>query len=72
MYIEFDTQNIAIRLCELAEPNTKKFLSLSNIKEIERALYHLKTIAENEYNQDYFRTLLKVLKSISELDYLED
>jgi hypothetical protein len=71
MYIEFDTQYIAIRLCELADPN-KKFLSLSNIKEIEKALYHLKTIAENEYNQEYFRTLLKVLKSISTIDYLED
>lgn len=72
MYIDFDTQQVAVCLCELADPNKKKFLSLTNIKEIERALYHLKTIAENEYNQEYFRTLLKVLKSISTLDYLED
>lgn len=72
MYIEFDTQHVAVRLCELADPNNKKFLSLSNIKEIERALYHLKTIAENEYNSDYFRELIKVLDAICNFDYLED
>ena len=72
MYIDINTEYIAVYLCQLADPNNKKFLKLSTIKEIERALYHLKTIAENEYNQEYFRTLLKVLKNISELDYLED
>ena len=65
MYIEFDTEYIADFLCKLA-------MREKDTKEIEEALYHLKAIAQNEYNEENFRTLLKVLKSISELDYLED
>lgn len=72
MCIDFDTQSAAVRLCEMADPNTKKFLSLSNIREIDMALYHLKAMAENEYNSDYFITLVKVLSAICEYDYLED
>ena len=72
MHIEFNTQNIAVCLCELADPNTKKFLSLSNIREIERALYHIKTLAENEYNPPYFEKLLKILENICKYEYLED
>ena len=65
MYIEFDIEYIAEFLGKLA-------MREKDTKEIEKALYHLKTIAENEYNQYYFRTFLKVLKSISSIDYLED
>ena len=72
MYIEFDTQSVAVRLCELADPNNKKFLTLTKIREIERALYYLKAIAQNEYNDDYFREFIKVLNAICSLDYLED
>lgn len=65
MYIEFDIEYIAEFLGKLS-------MREKDIKEIEKALYHLKTIAENEYNQDYFRIFLKVLKNISNIDYLED
>lgn len=32
------------------------------INELIDALYHLKTVAQNEYNQDYFRTLWNCLQ----------
>lgn len=72
MNIDINIENVAVCLCQLADPNNKKFLKFSTIKEIERVLYHLKTIAENPYNDDYFRTLLKVLENITKYDYLED
>ena len=31
------------------------------INDIENALYYLKTVCENEYNHDYFRTFYKCL-----------
>lgn len=33
-------------------------------KELESALYNIKTIAENEYNKDYWRTLYNALQKI--------
>lgn len=33
-------------------------------KELENALYNIKTIAENEYNKDYWRTLYNALQKI--------
>ena len=34
------------------------------INQLIDALYHLKTVAQNEYNQDYFRTLWNCLQQI--------
>lgn len=34
------------------------------IAELENAMYQLKAMAENEYNQDYWRTLWNCLKRI--------
>lgn len=34
------------------------------IAELENAIYYLKTVAENEYNKDYFRLLYNVLQMI--------
>lgn len=65
MYIDFDTQEQAEFLCKLA-------MREKDTKEIEKALYHIKAIAQNKYNDEYFRTFLKVLKSISNIDYLEN
>lgn len=32
--------------------------------ELENALYYIKTIAENEYNKEYFRTLYRILENL--------
>lgn len=32
--------------------------------ELEEALYTIKTLAQNEYNKDYWRTLYKVLENL--------
>ena len=34
------------------------------IAELENALYYIKTICENEHNQNYFRTFYKILERI--------
>jgi len=34
------------------------------IADLENALYHLKTVCENEHNQNYFRTFYKILERI--------
>lgn len=65
MYIEFDIQGTAEYLAALAQTEEQ-------IPEIEKALYHLKAIAENKYNDEYFRTFLRMLIKITEFDYLED
>lgn len=65
MHIDFDVENVSRTLCKMA-------MLENDTREIEKALEHLKAIAQNEYNQDYFRTLTKVLSTICEYDYLED
>lgn len=34
------------------------------IAELEKALYHLKTVCENEHNKEYFRILYRILEKI--------
>jgi len=52
----------------------EKLANLTGIKnpddyeQLESALYHLETIAENEFNLDYFRVLYNVLYKLSNLD----
>ena len=58
---EFDTEATAEALCKLA--NTTDNLTLD---ETEKALYHLKSMAMNKYNKDYFRTLAAVLHLLTE------
>ena len=65
MYIEFNPEYVAETLCKMA-------MLENNIKETEKALYHIKAIAENPYNDEYFRTFIKVLDSICNIDFLED
>lgn len=35
------------------------------INDLENAIYYLKTIAKNEYNQEYFRTFYNVLQCLN-------
>lgn len=55
------SEEIAKRICELAYGNNT---DLERYNEIEKAIYYLKCVAENEYNSDYFRTCYKTLEKI--------
>lgn len=45
----------------------EKFDKLND--EVEKGLFYLKACAENEYNNDYFRVLIRVLNKIIDFDY---
>ena len=65
--IEKFPDEIANKLFELAkdmdfqdyEEEKKQILS-----DLENALYYLKAVAENPYNNEYFRTLYRILENI--------
>jgi len=38
-------------------------------EQVELGLYYLKACAENQYNKDYFRALIRVLNKIMDFDY---
>ena len=38
-------------------------------EEVEKGLFYLKTCAENSYNYDYFRVLIRTLNKIMDFDY---
>lgn len=62
MYIiENWEEEIAKRICELAYGDNT---DLEEYNEIEKAIYYLKCVAENEYNSDYFRICYKTLEKI--------
>ena len=73
MNINFDTEYTAKRLVSLALPNDHESspLACKYVQETKKALHYLKTVAENEYNDDFFRNFIKVLKNICIYDYLE-
>jgi len=55
----------------------EKLIQLSNLEQVqeikedlEKALSHLKAVAQNEYNSDYFRTFYNVLSIISGFECL--
>ena len=64
MYINFNVEYVSDTLCKMARLE-------NNINDVEKALEHIKAIAQNEYNPEYFRTLVEVLSTICEYDYLE-
>ena len=55
---------IANTLCNMAFDCPDKDV----VKQCEDALYQLKTIAENPYNFDFYRTLYKVLQTVTRND----
>lgn len=64
---EKSTQEIAENLYELSKDMDYMDYEEekeSVINELENALYHIKTIAQNEHNQEYFRTLYNILQRI--------
>lgn len=64
---EKDTQEIALKIYELSKDmdfSDYEEEKEKEISEIEQCLYHLKTIAKNEHNQDYFRTFYNALQKL--------
>lgn len=64
---EKSTQEIAENLYELSKD--MDYMDYEEEKEsvindLENALYHIKTIAQNEHNQEYFRTFYNILQRI--------
>ena len=64
---EKTTQEIAEKLYELSKD--MDYMDYEEEKEnvindLENALYYIKTISQNEYNQDYFRTFYNILQRI--------
>ena len=58
---------------DLNEPdgvNTEDMEKFDKLKEeVEKGLFYLKTCAENSYNYDYFRVLIRTLNKIMDFDY---
>lgn len=52
--------NLAKEMDSLDYEETKE----KELEDIENFLYHLKTIAKNKYNKEYFRTFWNLLQSI--------
>lgn len=61
MYSLVDTKRMANKLCSMA-----KEVGTDDIDNVENALYHIKTICQNELNADFYRSLFRVLIDICE------
>ena len=64
---ERSAEEVAERLYELAKD--MDYMDYEDEEEqikadIENVIYHLKAIAQNEYNADYFRTFYNILQRI--------
>lgn len=57
----YDTDEISKVLCNLAMENPDADI----IAECDEAIFHLKAIAQNPYNKEYFRTLFRVLEILT-------
>ena len=81
---DIDTQELSEYLCCLAlgitdkadlldipdSVGAEKMDNFDKLNEqVELGLYYLKACAENEYNNDYFRALIRVLNKIMDFDY---
>ena len=62
-----DSEEIAKKLCDLA--NVSDTDVYNDVKE---AVDYLRTICQNKYNNDYFRTCYKVLATISGYDFFNE
>ena len=66
--LNYATDEISEQLCRLAEGYNGD-PDEHTVKETEYALYQIKTMAENPYNNEYWRTLWKVLQNITKYDW---
>ena len=51
--------------CEDMDATDYEEAKEQTIKEIENFLYHLKALAQNEYNYEYFKTFYNLLQKIN-------
>lgn len=56
----YSARDIAEELARLADAPEEA------IQELDEAIFHIETYAQNEYNPDYFRILLNVLQTIAD------
>ena len=64
---KIDTFEIANKLYELAKDMDWMDYEEEKertINEIEQGIYYIRTMAENEYNADYFRTFYNILERL--------
>ena len=66
--LDFSIEEIAFQLCRLAEGCNNQ-PSGGVLDDTESALYFIKSIAENPYNSDYFRTFWNVLQNIKNYEW---
>lgn len=59
-YYDFSTEEVAKALCKLGD-------DMRMFSGCEEAIFHLKTIAENPHNSDFYRILWRVLQDIAYL-----
>ena len=68
--LNYTTDEITEKLCGLAEGYNGE-PDEQTVKETEYALYQLKAMAENPYNNECWNTLWKVLQNITKYDWEE-
>lgn len=59
--LEADTMTLAESLCRLADSTDN-----NTIQNVEKCIYHLRTVAQNEYNTDFFRVFYKTFVNAME------
>lgn len=65
----YSPKEIAEKIYELnsdMDLNDYKDIKEIEIQQLESAIYDIKTMAENKYNKDYWRTLYKALECLCE------
>ena len=65
-YEEYDTEDITRALLELTDT---EYTAAENDKlfwDVESAIYHIRTLAQNECNHDYIRVFYNILKHLPE------
>lgn len=69
--LDYSIDTITEQLCRLAEGYNRE-PDEQTINETEYAIYQLKAMAENPYNNDCWRTLWKVLQNITNYEWEEN
>ena len=65
-YEELGTEDITRALLELTDTEYNAAEDDKLFWDTESAIYHIRTLAQNEYNHDYFRVLYNILKLLPE------
>lgn len=66
MEIKYSSDEIADALINICYGKEKNKIPVEKCYQLENAIYHLYSICQNEYNNEYFRTFYKILEEITE------